>query len=246
MKISFTKIITITILIFSVSIANASDFNTLLKKKKKVKKDTNNLMGIGWGAILSGGQNGNYSYYNANNSDPQHALVKTTGGLDLLFIGFQYHYTLSKFNRDKSITLHTFPTLGLNFSTGSQNGGIGGFQFPVFVNYNIGAGATSKSKEDFGFTVGAGLEFIATSLISSKSTSPYPYYNSSFNKRTNIIQPAINIGYRYINDNDRMREWNLKAGYFPRTIADKFGNTFPTYNNAASLWFRLSLTYYLD
>jgi hypothetical protein len=246
MKITFTKIITITILIFSVSIANASDFNTLLKKKKKAKKDTNHLMGIGWGSFLSGGQNGNFTYYTQDTNSVDYARKQKAGGIDILFIGYQYHYTLSNINKDKSITLHTFPTLGLNLQSVIGGEGLGGIQFPVFINYNSGAGATTKSREDKGFTVGAGFEFITTSLFSLSKISNIAIYNSSFNKRKNVIQPAINIGYRYINDNDKMREWNLKAGYMPRTLADKFGNTIPYATNAASFWLRLSLTYYLD
>jgi opacity protein-like surface antigen len=170
----------------------------------------------------------------------------------------QYHYTLKQINKKSSFSVHAFPSVGLmvasasvsegnNLAVRSNNGGLGGIQIPIFVNYNSGIGASFKSKEDFGYTIGLGLEYIKMAIISldnGNNNSNYRY--SSYKKTTNIVQPAMNIGYRYLNSNDNLREWNLKFGYLPKKTADAFGNNYTTFNNTPSWWLRLSLTYYLD
>jgi hypothetical protein len=242
MKQNLTKIAILLLVVCSNTALQAYDFSTATRKKKKARKETNQLIGIGWGAFLSGGMNGYYTSYDKDTNDVNEANINFLGGFDILFLGVQYHYTLKKIDKDKSFTIHAFPTLGLNVQLDNEIA-LGGLQFPLFVNYNYGAGATNSSKEDYGYSLGLGLEFIRTGLINIEKENTY---NSSIAKRKNVIQPVFNAGYRYVNDNDKIREWNLKIGYFPKNIADKFGNVFPGETNLPSLWGRLSLTYYLD
>jgi hypothetical protein len=240
MKRFFTKATFLMIILFSQQSLQAFDFTAAAKKKKKSRKETKHLYGIGWGSILSGGISGDYTYYRIDTT-VQDADVSTVGGFDILFLGVQYHYTIKQLDKEKSITVHTFPTLGLN--TGFFDEDVfGGLQFPFFINYNYGAGATSSSKEDYGITLGVGVEYIKTGIINLSNNN---YFQTSYGKRSSIIQPAFNAGYRYINSRDKIREWNLKIGYLPRKTADKYGNNIRGSLDLPSIWARLSLTYYL-
>jgi hypothetical protein len=245
METVFKKIVLLLLIIGSNPLLYASDFSNVLLKKKKPKKETNQLLGIGWGAFLSIGTNGDYTYYDMDTNAVYYARTRQVTAFDLLFLGVQYYYTFARINKEKSFSVHTFPTIGLNFRVDDQLG-IGGMQIPIFVNYNIGAGASVKSKKDFGYTFGLGAEFINTSLFYSNENSGYAQYHSSYCQRKSIVQPAINIGYRYFNSNDKLHEWNIKLGAMPRTTADKFGNTSHNTSNLPSLWGRVSFTYFIN
>jgi hypothetical protein len=95
-------------------------------------------------------------------------------------------------------------------STGAGSIGFGSFNIPLFVEWNIGNGATYSSDKDHGFVAGLGVEYVKNPIIGGASLEDDN--KVKIEVPTSWIQPVAEVGYRYWNKNNKAREINLKYG----------------------------------
>jgi hypothetical protein len=185
---------------------------------------------------------GKYVPYYISSNDTVASKIHSYTGLTLFFYGLQYHYNFNYIGKEQSLSFHTFPTLGYNYDYAVERSQGIGIQLPIFLNFNSGAGANPKSRSEYGYTLGIGAEYISSIMFTDKYSTDL---KASLNATKPIIQPALNIGYRFVNAKEKLTEVNLKAGFTPKKVKDIYGKTFASEVTTSSWWVRLALTYYI-
>lgn len=114
-------------------------------------------------------------------------------------------------------------------------------QIPLTVNYYQGHLATKYATKDFGFNVGFGVEInrLLFILDDYDENSMILYRNGRFERdQKNFVQPVLNMGFSYWNNNELARTVNFQVG---------FGNVFEFYGESYTRpSFRLSLHKYIN
>lgn len=210
------------------------------------------IKGFGWGIASDGRQTAPYASYSqmffVTHDTFRFVEKRRAFGFSFIHVDLDNHFLIRQFNDDKSLSLNFHPSIGLGFTRSR----ILNVTLPFFLNYNIGAVATYQSRKSTGLTVGIGAEYIKAGLISIKDNySLYDfeeYENKGFHSiLTNIIQPAVNLGLRYLTRGSHAQELNFKFGLRPTKIYDEY-NGLPTgaKTHFTAFWFRLSMVHYIN
>ena len=86
----------------------------------------------------------------------------------------------------------TIPCLGFGFWTEGE-GGIGSFNIPVILSYEMGAGSTYSTVQDIGFFIGAGYETSRTPLATFEKLT----WRDLKPVKLSWSQPILHMGIRF-------------------------------------------------
>ncbi|NOX48173.1 MAG: hypothetical protein GXO89_14465 [Chlorobi bacterium] len=145
-------------------------------------------------------------------------------------IGFRYN--LVELDDEMSISAEVPVTLGISFATEVLNSdisvgpssGFGNVNIPLVFQFNYGNGATYNSSGDMGFVAGFGLEFNFNPIIAINDYSEgeildvgnfsiEPEYYKYEKIKKSFFQPVVQLGLRYWNKNNKLKEVSLKYGF---------------------------------
>ena len=234
------------VLFLAVMVLAVMNFQAAKAETKKTKKKTSHFItGFGWGCMSEWGKLASYASYSINSTDTTYEKRAQPVSAGLFHMGLNSHYLLKEFNKEHSLSISAFPTLGFSIVKSR----IFDLTVPLFINYNIGNVSTYNSKKDMGFTAGIGVEWIHTGFVNlgGQDDAFADYKEYGFYKKTlNIIQPCIDLGLRYFTRGGNAQELNLKFGMKSAKPLDIM-NAMPSTDAGAttSFWVRLSLVHYI-
>ncbi|NUM30918.1 MAG: hypothetical protein HUU47_01160 [Bacteroidetes bacterium] len=166
---------------------------------------------------------------------------------NIVSIGFEPRYNLKEFDENNSFSVSIPFSFGLGSSYSAANDdlqvkgneGFGSLQFPILFKYNTGNGATYKTQKDFGFNIGAGVEFSKVGIINMTATSNK--YNKFF------ALPCATLGFVMMRGDSPM-EINLKyaLGKLTTQTTDTQGLQLTTNRVTRAQTLKLSFIYLLN
>lgn len=222
-------------------------FSTMNAISKDKKKDWHKkgfyIKGFGWGALAEGGTVRPYSQYRTYvGYDTTFEINSRRVGFSFLYIGWNSHFLLKQFGKEKSISLNFYPTIGL----GAIENRFLNVSLPLMLCLNKGNVSTYSSKKDGGITFGLGAEFIRAGLfkvVENEQTE----LNGFRSKILNIVQPCANIGLRYFTHADHAQEINVKFGLRRDRVYDEIYHKRPLLSKSiyTDFWFRLTMVHYI-
>lgn len=241
------------LLVFCLMAVHTTYVDAKSKSKKKDKKDSRYIKGIGWGMFADFGRFGNFANYTTQNTYNGSTYVNDTifekigkpFGMSIIYFGLDNHFTLKEFNKEKSLSLNVYPTIGLGFSLNRFLN----LTVPVMLCYNVGAVSTYKSKRDGGVSLGIGAEYINPGVFKISETDIWSEGDERMGYKKSasaFIQPCASIGLRYYTRGDHAQELNLKFGYHSEKPYDMYKEMPASENKSnGSFWFRLSMVNYI-
>jgi len=127
---------------------------------------------------------------------------------NIVSFGIEPRFNLKEFDENASLSVSTPISLGIGSTYAVDDQvvrgaeGFGSIQVPLLLKINLGNGSTYKTQKDFGFNIGAGLEFNKIGIINANGPNPY---NKAF------VLPCFTSGVVFMRGSSPM-EVNFKYG----------------------------------
>ncbi|NOX48172.1 MAG: hypothetical protein GXO89_14460 [Chlorobi bacterium] len=211
-----------TLLTFFMAIAiqmlNAQDFQDRFFRSRGL-----NLFGVTTPSTL-------FPVYDKTGSSSNY--TPTPYSLEHHFIGFGIGYVYSfRFNiieleDEKSFSVEVPLNLAYTSyftydNTVGPDKGLMSFSAPIILQFNYGNGATYNSSNSVGLVAGFGLEYNLSPMflesVKDKNVGDMIPYNTTYYEYTKVkkswVQPILQLGIRYWNRKNKLKEISLKYGF---------------------------------
>lgn len=170
---------------------------------------------------------------------------------NIISLGLEPRYNLKEFDENTSLTLAAPVSFGIGVTAPVDDlsvkgsSGFGSFQVPVMVKLFRGNGSTYQTVKDFGFNIGAGMEFNKIGLINLSGET------DRFNKP--FVFPCVTAGVLFMRG-DSPLEINFKYGFGTFRTQEVNGqgdplldnNGLPYQRRARGQSIKLSFTYLMN
>ena len=149
------------------------------------------------------------SYSYTTNTYNTTSCIETNQASSLAFMTIIYRmrYNLVEPTNEFAVAGSVSPAFGISVVTSNSQEGFGSFSLPLAVSAEFGAGSTYNSTSNIGGFVAVGPELMLLPMFGANDHST----NEPALKKT-YIQTSIEVGIRYWNKNNRLREFAFKYG----------------------------------
>ena len=146
-------------------------------------------------------------------------------GFSVISLQYNFRYNFAEINKEIAFAYNCTPSIGVGaitfgdyqFNNSLQINSYGIFQLPVQIEMEMGAGSTYLSESNHGFTLGCGLAYMLTPLISPQLISQTFDANgntlTSQTMRFSYVQVVASTGFRYFDRYNNLNELNVLIGF---------------------------------
>ena len=156
------------------------------------------------------------SGYDINGNPIQSTTYAQFEGLSYFTFIYNFRYNISEMSDNSAVTASLIPAVGVYIATtgfssngGSDATGFGSFNLPLLLGYEFGAGSTYNSTANMGGFIRFGVEWTKAPLFYDSGD----FGSEDVDIKTSWVEPAVQVGVRYWNKKNKLREIAIKYGF---------------------------------